>query len=170
MPKSLEITIAFWLNFLVSPIFAYMMNGMIFFQLFDSGTLPFVKPELMPWLTLVTFIWILIASDIWIGILVRFKFVSQPILNNRLSTVTKKLGVLEIVLLAIGNVLRLAAEAASFMILAVNDIAVVTALPLLIGINYQFWQSRNRRWVLIGVGIQSLVICLFMQGFYSSVW
>ncbi len=31
MNKSLGVTILFWLNFLVSPIVAYVMNGLTFF-------------------------------------------------------------------------------------------------------------------------------------------
>lgn len=165
MNKSLGLTILFWLNFLVSPTVAYVMNGMTFFNLFDLGTLPFVRPNLMPWLMIVTFIWIMVASYVWVGILTQKEFIHQSVFNNRINKITVVLGIFEIILLMIGNGLRVMTKA-----FPVNDIAAITALPLLLWLNYQFWQSTNQNWVWIGLLIQSLCICLFMQGFYSSVW
>lgn len=170
MNKSLGVTILFWLNFLVSPIVAYVMNGLTFFKLFDSGTLPFVRPNLMPWLTMVTFIWIMGASYAWVGILTQKEFVPKSLFNNRTNRMTVTLGILETILLIIGNGLRVVTGEANPVTLLVNDLAAITALPLLIWLNYQFWQSTNQNWVWICLLIQSLCICLFMQGFYSSVW
>lgn len=165
MNKSLGVTILFWLNFLVSPIVAYVMNGLTFFKLFDSGTLPFVRPNLMPWLTIITCIWIMGASYIWVGILTQKEFVPKSVFNNRINRMTVGLGSFEIILLVIGNGLRVITKA-----FPVNDIVAITALPLLLWLNYQFWQSTNQNWVWIDLLIQSLCICLFMQGFYGSVW
>ncbi|GED94029.1 hypothetical protein LBSP_05890 [Lentilactobacillus buchneri subsp. silagei] len=170
MNKSLGLTIIFWLNFMISPLFAYVINGVTFFQLFNSGTLPFVKPKLMPWLTVSTFIWILITSYICVGILTKKYFVCKPIVDNQTSKITVQLVILEIILLIIDNVLRLITEGTYSVTSVVNDIAVVSVLPLLFWLNYKFWKSNSQNWVFMGLIIQNLFVCLFMQGFYESVW
>lgn len=77
---------------------------------------------------------------------------------------------LGIILMITGIILKLITGEIYQIAVTVNDFVAVIAMPLLIWLNYKFWKSNNQKWVLIGLLIQTLCVCLFMQGFYSSVW
>ncbi|MCV3741530.1 hypothetical protein OF387_09820 [Lentilactobacillus hilgardii] len=170
MNKNLKLTIAFWLNFFFSPVYVYVINGLTFFQIFNSGTLPFAKPSLMPGLMLNTFFFLLLTSYLLVGTLAKKNFMNGSIMNNRSNKITTALMFLGIILMITGIILKLITGEIYQIAVTVNDFVAVIAMPLLIWLNYKFWKSNNQKWVLIGLLIQTLCVCLFMQGFYSSVW
>lgn len=170
MSQKLKITLLFWLNLLVSPIYIYFANGFTFFQLFKSGSQPFVKPSLMPGLIGNTFLFSLLISYPLVGLLTEYYFGNQPIMKSASDRVTIALIIIGSLLLLGGVIVKLMTGEAVQIAVVVNDFSSVIALTSLVWRNYKFWKSTNSKWVFLGLLIQGLCVCLFMEGFYSSIW